>query len=705
MNETAPDNSQRGVMLWRLLLPAALCAALLAATLLLYRQVRDREVLAMLDSAQQEGFVLAGRLQQRIERELRAVRRLRLDWIAGRIRGTDELYRLASAEMRDRPACRLLAGADEQNTCVWVTPLVGNEAMLHRDLSLDAHWAPLIARARQSGREAMAQPGDQAAGTSLIGLVVPMSSPSDSEAGGTPLLLAQLDAGVLFNEVLDDRLRRDFDIALYDGPHLLAWIGRPLAASERRYDRQTVTFSGRTLELRLWPGDRSVAGRMAGSGRLVLWMGLPAVVLLPLVLWRMITQREREREIQVRRHVAALESLNRIFTALCASLGSGQRVLELLAESARQLLNMSRAGIALVEEEGRSLRIAVFAGPIPPGARTRFLTRELVVTQRCLQSGECYFQEDCRSDPLLRSSPIVAEFDAGCFVLIPLQVEGRSIGVLALSSSQPRRFTDSERHLARLLASQASVIVANNRLYEQTRRDAQTKAVLLREQHHRVKNSLAGIVGLLSTADPDLSPAARRWLERVIERIGAMARAYDLFSGGVEHVGLAELVEQLLLSLSVIRPPGVVVRTEVRDGQLPLNTKQAVTLSMVLHELCSNALTHGLGESGTLTIQSFPTSRGIAIEVVDDGRGLDEHSLERDGDAADPDDAASFWHDWPSGRVTATASRRGLGLRLVRELVARELRGEFYLRRRNGGGTLARVEFPAALAAAQGASE
>src|SRR5213593_3201698 len=163
-------------------------------------------------------------------------------------------------------------------------------------------------------------------------------------------------------------------------------------------------------------------------------------------------------------------------------------------------------------------------------------------------------------------------------------------------------------------------------LVEQSGRDAQAKAILLRELHHRVKNNLAGIVGLLSMHEPDLSPSAQQWLVRVRERIGTMARAHDLFSGGIERVSLQQLVQQVLPSLSVLTPPGVAVKVNTGELDVTFDTSRAVSLAMVLHELCTNALVHGLDGKGTLTISARRTDRGAIIEVSDEG----EHGAGQD---------------------------------------------------------------------------
>src|SRR5678815_1584982 len=95
---------------------------------------------------------------------------------------------------------------------------------------------------------------------------------------------------------------------------------------------------------------------------------------------------------------------------------------------------------------------------------------------------------------------------------------------------------------------------------------------------------------------------------------GTMARAHDLFSGGIEQVNLQQLVQQVLPSLSVLTPPGVTVKVNIGELDVTFDTSRAVSLAMVLHELCTNALVHGLGGRGTLSINGRRTDDGAVIE-------------------------------------------------------------------------------------------
>jgi two-component sensor histidine kinase len=241
------------------------------------------------------------------------------------------------------------------------------------------------------------------------------------------------------------------------------------------------------------------------------------------------------------------------------------------------------------------------------------------------------------------------------------------------------------RHRRRERQQADEALQQQQRLNQQVRRDADAKAILLRELNHRVKNNLAGIVGLLSAGAPDLSDEAQQWLDRAIARIETLARAHELFIGTSSKLGLADLITKTLEPILAIKRAGVRITLDLQSVNDPLSTDQAITLAMVVNELVTNALQHGVGETGTVSIRSSRVKPDWAmIEVIDDGTGRGERE-ECAGAAAVAATVATF---------AARSTRTGIGLHLVRGLVGRELHGTFSLRENGDGRTVATVELP-----------
>jgi two-component sensor histidine kinase len=372
---------------------------------------------------------------------------------------------------------------------------------------------------------------------------------------------------------------------------------------------------------------------------------------------------------------------------LTAHYSSTEQILNRIVELAPGPLEVDLCQVSLVSEDGKDLVLKAQTAKYAPDLVGMRYPMEGTQSGRALKEQRLLMVNDGGPENPILHPVFRTRIPCGSILFAPLiGASGNPIGLLILLREKKGPFSSEQISMSQLLAVRAATAIENARLYQRTREDAEAKAMLLRELNHRVKNNLAGIVALLSMDQPELSTRARRWLGRVIDRIRTLARTHEMLSGGVDRVALRELVDQTIQSLAVVTPAGVAVRCQHQEPALLMRTDRAVSVAMVLNELCYNALVHGLGESGTLTVRASVRPPGkLVLEVIDDGCGFSE--------PADPATQAA-----PVGVVdrvsVLTQNRTGLGLNLVRDFVERELRGQFDIEPTPGGGTTARVEFP-----------
>ncbi|MFI5379203.1 MAG: sensor histidine kinase [Tepidisphaerales bacterium] len=344
-----------------------------------------------------------------------------------------------------------------------------------------------------------------------------------------------------------------------------------------------------------------------------------------------------------------------------------------IVERAPAMLHVDGCSVQICEDDGMTLRIAAsFDNAAESIAGLRFPVAG-TCAEPVLKSGKMLVVEDAQ-DTARFPLDLGPARRAGSLVFLPFKRTGGSpFGLLVLTRKRPGPFADEQVRLLQVFADRAEAAMENALLHEQTRRDAQTKVVLLRELHHRVNNNLAGIVALLSMNQPEMSDAAKRWIHRSIERIEAMARAHDLFGQGAERVKLGDLIARVPESIAVFQTAQARIVTRLDGEEITLATPRAVSLAMVLHELCSNALLHGVKDGGQVTIQGVCMDRRVAVQVCDDGVGFDPGQ---------------------DGHGPSATRRSGFGLQLVRELVGRELRGNLHIESAPGRGTTVSIAFP-----------
>lgn len=119
-----------------------------------------------------------------------------------------------------------------------------------------------------------------------------------------------------------------------------------------------------------------------------------------------------------------------------------------------------------------------------------------------------------------------------------------------------------------------------------------TRETLVREAHHRIKNSLQGVIGLLRRSAGQ-HPALAQALTVAISQVRSIAVLHELQSSQAQPVKLGELLRMIAGSIEGLFAPRF--RLDVREvhscnGRLA--DREAVSLAIVLNELLMNAVKH-----------------------------------------------------------------------------------------------------------------
>ncbi len=194
-----------------------------------------------------------------------------------------------------------------------------------------------------------------------------------------------------------------------------------------------------------------------------------------------------------------------------------------------------------------------------------------------------------------------------------------------------------------------------------------SKDATIREVHHRVKNNLQTVAALLRLQARRIPSAEGRVaLQEAMRRVATIAMVHEMLSEGPgESVDFDDVAERTGALAVELADPGrtVRVRREGRFGEL--KAENATPLALVLTELVTNAVEHGLKDrAGTVTIRAERNGRDLRVQVHDDGVGLPEHFV---------------------------AGTDGLGTQIVQALVGGEMRGRIVWSSPSEGGTLVTV--------------
>ncbi len=153
------------------------------------------------------------------------------------------------------------------------------------------------------------------------------------------------------------------------------------------------------------------------------------------------------------------------------------------------------------------------------------------------------------------------------------------------------------------------------------------KETLLAEIHHRVKNNLAIITGMmeLQVMDTD-NRFIQNSLRSAQQRIKTIAIIHELLYGSesLSHLNFGKNVKQLISHISDIYGRIKPVETDLQVEPIAMNINQAIPSALVVNEVVTNAYKHAFRNrgDGKITVKVYEEKGKVIIGISDNGVGI-----------------------------------------------------------------------------------
>jgi len=327
-------------------------------------------------------------------------------------------------------------------------------------------------------------------------------------------------------------------------------------------------------------------------------------------------QRYQETDERLHQKIREMTTLQTVSAAIASTLDL-QKVLNLIVEQAVMLSKVDRADIFQCDEAGAQVTLVASHG----GHWDERLRRVII---RAVSDGHPVAVVSAYDDERFPELAGVA-FSEGYHSLfcIPLRFGARTIGAIALYTREQHYFNYEEVQLLSTFADDAAIAIYNARLFKEVRNALRIKSTLLQEMHHRVRNNLSTIKALLEMQRRRLEPDSRgaAVLAQSAGRIQAIAAVHNLLCREDFGVTTIQEIAQLVVDNT---QAGIVGETpvsfEVCGAPVPISSREATVVALIINELIDNALGHGLAaEGGRIEIEAWVEDHTSTLEVRDDG--------------------------------------------------------------------------------------
>jgi len=368
---------------------------------------------------------------------------------------------------------------------------------------------------------------------------------------------------------------------------------------------------------------------------------------------------------QLRRKVHELATIHRVSSIIASTLNLDE-VLQIITTQAVHLSGAERSCIFELDPDRQRLHVIAHYGLNSDLASRIQIGVGQCCAGRSVQTGRPYMAVDCfHADEhcFLHNDPFISS-EMHSVLCVPLKVKQKVLGCICIYSSHRHFLSPEQMQLVITFANEAAIAIENARLYEETRRGLEFKSVLLRELHHRVKNNLATVAGILSLQRRRTkSPEVRHILAESVNRVQGLAATHDLLAHeDVSEARVDDIARKIVgVASANLSPPEKNITFQVEPCAVIIPSRAVTILALVINEMISNAIKHGMaGQSrGTITIRGREEDSMVIVQVLDTGSGPPIGAMEDAGESSAFD---------------------GLGLSLIKNLIS-DLGGKFALYR------------------------
>lgn len=307
-----------------------------------------------------------------------------------------------------------------------------------------------------------------------------------------------------------------------------------------------------------------------------------------------------------------------------------EEVITLTGRTIGEALDVHRAGYCMIDMQGGTLTLERdWAAHGVPGMAGRYPIETFAKTVGQLAFGAPLVVANVpAADWMAADSAWYGDIGTKAKITVPLLDHGKLVGLVFAHSSAPRTWSAGEVDFVQTVADRSFAVVAKIKAEEHQR-------LLNQELSHRLKNTLSMVQAI---AGQTLRSAGDKEAVRAFEdRIIALSRAHDVLLQQSWAAARIDAVVESVLGLH-----GRLDRFDIAGPNLTMGPKATLSLSLLLHELATNAVKYG-------ALSNDAGRVGLSWRVETEGREPELNLA---------------WTE-TGGPGTKAPTRRGFGSRLI----------------------------------------
>lgn len=307
-------------------------------------------------------------------------------------------------------------------------------------------------------------------------------------------------------------------------------------------------------------------------------------------------------------------------------------------EAIRIVMNSEASSLMLLDEDTGELFVSLPTGPVKEEIKGMSIPKNQGVGGWVVENRRPFLSNNVEETEIFWGD-LVEGFKTRNILCVPLiSKEDRVIGVVqAINRRRQADFTPHDIPVFQSLASHITAAIERARQIDSLHSRLKEKEVMLTEIHHRIKNNLAAISGLIEMELPSIEDDhAKEVLKTTYTRIQSMTKVHDLLcqKGLFRDIELGIYLKQLTekIESTMGDSPGE-IGIHLKAENVHVSANQALLCGLILNELLVNIYKHAFKgmDEGEIVIDLFQKNSHVELDISDNGVGLPDDFEIRSG--------------------------------------------------------------------------
>ncbi|MEX2603813.1 MAG: histidine kinase dimerization/phosphoacceptor domain -containing protein [Gracilimonas sp.] len=309
-----------------------------------------------------------------------------------------------------------------------------------------------------------------------------------------------------------------------------------------------------------------------------------------------------------------------------------KEVLRKCMEAAKIVMNSEASSLMLLDEATGDLNVSIPTGPVKDEILGMTIPKTKGIGGWVVSYNQPFISNDVVESDIFWKD-LSAGFTTRNIICVPLQnSEGEAFGVLqAINKKDGNHFEGKDVPVFESLAQHVASAIERSQKYDELERKLEERDLQLSEIHHRLKNNLSMISGLIEFDLVKIEdPIARGALISAEARIKSVAEAHSLLyeQNKTGELDLSEYLASVTRNVeNVFQWPDKDIQISMHFEDIYLDVIRGMLCGLVLNELLMNAYKHAFVERSIgeiiISLKKTPTDK-IVIIVADNGLGIME---------------------------------------------------------------------------------